>query len=72
MPSHEERVDSIVRCDAGYAGRPDDGKPLRGTYSTPPDVEKAIREEARKMGDFFFAASDGKLTVVLPDQMPSK
>lgn len=40
-----------------------DGKPLRGHYSMPEAQQESLRREARKMADFFYAASDGEVTV---------
>ena len=40
-----------------------DGKPLRGHYSMPEAQQESLRQEAKKMADFFYAASDGEVTV---------
>ena len=40
-----------------------DGKPLRGRYSMPEAQQESLHREARKIADFFYAASDGEVTV---------
>lgn len=40
-----------------------DGKPLRGTFTISPAQEESMRTEAKKVQDFFFAASNGRLQV---------
>ncbi len=40
-----------------------DGKPMRGSFTISEEQENAMREEARKVTDFFFAASNGRLAV---------
>jgi hypothetical protein len=40
-----------------------DGKPLRGHYSMPEAQQESLRREAKKIADFFYAASDGEVTV---------
>ena len=40
-----------------------DGKPLRGHYSMPEAQQQILHREAKKIADFFYAASDGEVTV---------
>jgi hypothetical protein len=40
-----------------------DGKPMHGSFSISEAQQSAMREEARKVVDFFYAASNGKLQV---------
>lgn len=40
-----------------------DGKPLRGRYSMPEAQQESLRREARKIADFFYAASEGEVTL---------
>ena|GEM_PF-2128962 len=52
---------TLVTAGAGVLGA--DGQPLRGHYSMPEAQQKILHSEARKMADFFYAASDGEVTV---------
>jgi hypothetical protein len=47
-----------------------DGRPMRGSFTISREQENAMREEARKVTDFFFAASNGGLPVDFIFQVP--
>jgi len=55
----------LKNCEvtAGNGTLGSDGKPLRGHYSMPEAQQQNLRKEAKRLVDFFYAASDGEVTV---------
>ncbi|MCX7010050.1 MAG: hypothetical protein NTY53_22895, partial [Kiritimatiellaeota bacterium] len=52
---------TLVTAGAGVLGT--DGQPLRGHYSMTEAQQQILHSEAKKMADFFYAASGGEVTV---------
>jgi len=55
----------LKNCEvvAGNGTLGSDGKPLRGVYTMPEAEQEKLRTEAAKLADFFYAASDGEVSV---------
>ncbi|MBL7132462.1 MAG: hypothetical protein ISS78_00045 [Phycisphaerae bacterium] len=56
-------IQKNTQITAGEGVLGNDGKPLRGHWSMPESQQESLREQAKMMADFFYAASDGEVTV---------
>lgn len=58
-------VPILKNCEvvAGNGTLGGDGKPLRGIYSHSEKEQESLRKHAKLLSDFFYAASDGEVTV---------